>query len=77
ISMPLVILASVIALTPGALGFNELTFTGLLVILGTSFDAAAEWALVNRILTLVASLLIGAAGAIVLILEAYRRRHRI
>lgn len=74
IAMPIVILASVMALTPGALGFNELAFTGSLVILGTSFDTAAEWALINRILTMTASLLIGVAGAIVLILEAYRRR---
>jgi uncharacterized membrane protein YbhN (UPF0104 family) len=76
IAMPLVILASVIALTPGALGFNELAYAGSLVILGTSFDAAAEWALFNRILTMLASLLIGLAGAVVLVLDVYRRSGR-
>lgn len=65
-AMPLVVLASVFVTTPAGLGVNEFTFGVVLAALGTPFDAAVEWALVNRVLVTVASLIIGGIGGAIL-----------
>jgi hypothetical protein len=49
-AIPFVVFASVIALTPGGLGINELAGTAALTLFGTSVSVGAQWALANRIL---------------------------
>ena len=61
-----VVMASVIALTPGGLGVNELTSVTALRIFGTPLAVGAQWALANRALIAV-SYFIVAICAVVLI----------
>jgi uncharacterized membrane protein YbhN (UPF0104 family) len=61
-ALPLVVLATVLVVTPGGIGVNEWTFAAALTALGADFETAAQFALVNRVLVAVASLMIGAAG---------------
>jgi Lysylphosphatidylglycerol synthase TM region len=49
-AVPFVVMASVIALTPGGLGVNELTSVTALKIFGTPLTVGAQWALANRAL---------------------------
>ena len=62
-AMPIVVLATGLSMVPGGLGVNELTFGVTLAAFGSPLAATLEWALANRVLTAVASTLIGAAGA--------------
>jgi glycosyltransferase involved in cell wall biosynthesis/uncharacterized membrane protein YbhN (UPF0104 family) len=66
IAMPLVALASLFPLTPGALGVNELVFASVLAALGTPFETGLQWALLNRLLVISASLFIGCGGVLLL-----------
>jgi uncharacterized membrane protein YbhN (UPF0104 family) len=65
-AIPFVVLASVIALTPGGLGVNELTSVTALKMFGTPLAVAAEWALVNRVLIAVSYFLVAACAAVIL-----------
>ncbi len=64
-ALPLVALATALPLTPAGLGVNELTFAAVLVAFGMPLDLATEWALVNRVLVTVASLLVAGTGVAV------------
>ncbi len=61
-SLPFAILANALALTPGGLGVTEWAASTVLFALGTSFQASAQWALVNRVLVGAAAVLLGLAG---------------
>ena len=65
-AIPFVVLASVIALTPGGLGVNELTSVTALKMFGTPLAVGAEWALVNRVLIAVSYFLVAACAAVIL-----------
>jgi uncharacterized membrane protein YbhN (UPF0104 family) len=58
-SLPLVVLATAVPLTPSGLGVNEWTFASMLSLLGVAPAVAAQWALVNRILVLTVSTALG------------------
>ena len=60
---PFVYLATVIAATPGGIGVNELTYTGVLRIFGTPLSVAAPWTLANRVLCVVSCFLVAAFAA--------------
>ena len=50
---PFVLLANVLALTPGGIGLNEATSVSALRVLGTPLSLAVQWSLVNRALVTV------------------------
>lgn len=64
-AFPFAILTTALALTPGALGINEWTFSTVLVALGTPFSTAAQWAIATRILAVLAASLWGLVGILV------------
>jgi uncharacterized protein (TIRG00374 family) len=66
-AMPIVALASLLPLTPGALGVNEFVFASVLAALGTPFELGLQWALINRLLMILSSLLIGTCGVFLLL----------
>lgn len=68
-AIPFVVFASVIALTPGGLGVNELTAVSALKVFGTPLAVAAQWALANRVLLAVSYFLVAACAAIMLGVE--------
>jgi uncharacterized membrane protein YbhN (UPF0104 family) len=49
-SIPLVILACVLVVTPGGIGIGELSYAGVLHVFGTPVDVAVQWAVAARIL---------------------------
>ena len=49
-SIPLVILACVVVLTPGGIGVGELSYAGVLHLFGTPINVAIQWAVTARIL---------------------------
>ena len=49
-AVPFVVMASVIAITPGGIGVNELTSVTALKVFGTPMAVGAQWALANRVL---------------------------
>jgi hypothetical protein len=62
-AIPFVVLACVIAITPGGLGVNELTYAAALKVFGTPFDIGAQWALSNRVLGVAACFLVAVSAA--------------
>jgi len=62
-ALPLVVVASALALTPANIGINEWTFAAAFTAFGADFEVAAQWALVNRVLVAVAALAVGGIGA--------------
>jgi len=63
---PFVFLAGILAITPGALGVNELTASAALKMFGTPLAVAAQWSLANRILSTASYFIIAiCAGAVV------------
>lgn len=65
-AIPFVVFASVIALTPGGLGVNELTAVTALKVFGTPLAVGAQWALANRVLVAVSYFFVAACAAIML-----------
>lgn len=63
-AMPLGQLSTLITLTPGALGIAEWTWSSLLALQGTSLALAGQFALLNRLLSLAAELIVAAAVAL-------------
>ncbi|MFI5014591.1 MAG: lysylphosphatidylglycerol synthase transmembrane domain-containing protein [Hyphomicrobiales bacterium] len=63
-ALPLVVLATALALTPAGIGVNEWSFAAALTAFGADFEVATQWALMNRVLVAAASLLIGGAGGV-------------
>lgn len=49
-AIPLVMVASLVALTPGGLGINELSCAAALKMAGIPLTIGAQWALANRVL---------------------------
>lgn len=66
-AIPFVIVAMLLAMTPGGIGLNELACAGALDFFGTPFATGAQWSLANRALITVSYLFVGACGAILLI----------
>ena len=69
-AIPFVVLACVIAITPGGLGVNELTYASALKVFGTPFSIGAEWALANRVLGEAACVLV---TALAITLQTFKR----
>jgi uncharacterized membrane protein YbhN (UPF0104 family) len=69
-AIPFVVLACVIAITPGGLGVNELTYASALKVFGTPFSIGAEWALANRVLGVAACVLV---AALAITLQTFKR----
>ena len=65
-TIPVVIFASVIALTPGGIGINELAGVGALTIFGTPMAVATQWALANRVLVAASYFFVAICAALVL-----------
>ena len=65
-AIPFVIIASVIALTPGGLGVNELAAVTALKVFGTPLAVGAQWALANRVLIAVSYFFVATCAAIML-----------
>jgi uncharacterized membrane protein YbhN (UPF0104 family) len=63
VALPLVVLATVLPLTPAAIGVNEGAFTMFLFAQGTPLVTAIQWSILNRILVCSCSLAVGVAGA--------------
>jgi uncharacterized membrane protein YbhN (UPF0104 family) len=57
LAIPVLILASIIAITPGNLGISEWGWVGVLMVFGTSKLDAAEFAILRRVVVLVAIIL--------------------
>jgi uncharacterized membrane protein YbhN (UPF0104 family) len=51
-AMPFVVIACVIAVTPGGLGVNEISYATALSLFGTPLGLGAQWAVANRFLVL-------------------------
>ena len=49
-AMPFVVVSNVLAITPGGIGLNELTYATALNMFGTPLPIAVQWALANRVL---------------------------
>jgi uncharacterized membrane protein YbhN (UPF0104 family) len=62
-AIPFVVLACVLAVTPGGIGVNELTSASALRIFGTPFSIGAQWAVANRVLGFAACFLAAAIAA--------------
>ena len=66
-AMPFVVIACIIAVTPGGLGVNELSYATALHLFGTPLSVGAQWAFANRFLVIASCLLVsGVAGAVLL-----------
>ena len=65
-AIPFVVLTSVIAVTPGGLGVNELTSVGALKLFGTPLAVGAQWALGNRVLIAVSYSVVAVCAVIML-----------
>jgi hypothetical protein len=64
-AIPFVAIASAVAVTPGALGVNELTSVAALLVFGTPLAEGAQWALANRVLVVVSYFFVAICAAIV------------
>ena len=67
---PVVVAASVLAITPGGIGVNELTYATVLRSLGTPLAAAAQWAIANRVLATASCFAVAAIAATYLIVQS-------
>jgi hypothetical protein len=63
---PFVSVATIIALTPGGFGINDLAGVGALEVFGTPFTIGAQWVLANRVLLIASYLSLAVCAAIVL-----------
>ncbi len=68
-AMPFVILACVVAITPGALGVNELSYASALHLFGTPLAVGAQWALANRVLVAASCFAVAAFAASAVLVE--------
>jgi hypothetical protein len=76
-SVPFVVMASVLALTPGGLGVNELTSVTALKMFGTPLAVGAQWAIANRVLIAASYFLVALCAAIVLGAERITNQKRV
>jgi hypothetical protein len=68
-SIPLVSVATIIAVTPGGIGLNDLAGAGALKVFGTPFAIGAQWVLANRVLVSVSYLLVASFAVVILCAE--------
>jgi uncharacterized membrane protein YbhN (UPF0104 family) len=61
-AVPFVVIATVIAITPGGIGVNELTSTTALKLFGTPLAVAADWSLANRLLVTASCFVVAACA---------------
>jgi uncharacterized membrane protein YbhN (UPF0104 family) len=64
-AMPFAVVATALSPTPAGLGTNEFAYSSMLHAFGTPLDVAVQWAIINRILMVVASVAVGLLGVIV------------
>lgn len=64
-SLPFAVIANALAITPSGLGVNEWTVSSALFALGTPFQVAAQWAVINRVLVALAAGICGIAGLLI------------
>lgn len=72
-SLPFAVIGNALAVTPGGLGVNEWAVSSALVAFGTPFQSAAQWAIVNRIYVVLAAMLGGIFGFVIIGLARTRR----
>jgi lysylphosphatidylglycerol synthase-like protein len=68
-AIPVVVFASVIAVTPGGLGVNELAAVTALKLFGTPLAVAAQWALANRVLLAISYFFVAMCAAMMMVAE--------
>lgn len=68
-AVPFVVIATVIAVTPGGIGVNELTCATALKLFGTPLAVAAQWTLANRVLATASCFGVAACAAILWAVE--------
>jgi uncharacterized membrane protein YbhN (UPF0104 family) len=61
-AVPFVVIATVIAVTPGGIGVNELTSVTALHVFGTPLTVAAQWSVANRVLCTAACFLVAGSA---------------
>jgi uncharacterized membrane protein YbhN (UPF0104 family) len=54
-AIPIVVIASAVGIIPGGLGIVEVSYSGMLKLLGTPLSIGTQWALFNRLLTCVSA----------------------
>lgn len=64
--VPFVVVAMLLAITPGGFGFSELTSVGVLRLFGTPLAVSAQWAVANRVLATISCFVIAAGSVLVL-----------
>jgi uncharacterized membrane protein YbhN (UPF0104 family) len=72
-AVPFVFMASILAITPGGLGVNELTSATALRLFGTPLAIAGQWSLANRILGTCACLVVAGCAVAVHAIQKYAR----
>jgi len=68
-AVPFVVVVTVLAVTPGGVGVNELTSVTALKVFGTPVALAADWALANRLLVMASCFVIAAIAAVFLLIR--------
>ncbi len=68
-AVPFVVIANAIAVTPGGLGLNELTYATALKLFGTPLAVAAQWGLANRVLITASCFTVAACATIMRAVE--------
>ena len=68
-AVPFVVVATIIAVTPGGIGVNELTSVTALKLFGTPLVVAAQWSVANRILATISCFAVATCAAIMWIVE--------
>ena len=68
-AVPFVVIATIVAVTPGGIGVNELTSATALKFFGTPLAVAAQWSLANRFLVTASCFAVAACAAIVWAVE--------
>jgi uncharacterized membrane protein YbhN (UPF0104 family) len=70
-AVPFVSVVTIIAVTPGGIGLNDLAGAGALDVFGTPFATGAQWVLANRVLVSASYLFVAACAAILLLYREF------
>lgn len=73
-AMPVVVIAMALSITPAGLGVTEVAYAGMLGLFGTSLPAATQWAIANRLLSCVATLLVAVVATLAFLVVRVRGR---
>jgi uncharacterized membrane protein YbhN (UPF0104 family) len=63
-AVPFVSVVTIVAVTPGGIGLNDLVGAGALDVFGTSFAIGAQWVLANRVLVSASYLFVAAFATV-------------